>query len=113
MFKITATMKKLVFLLAAAASMGAHAAGMAQPSDYGAAVAAQNAGKTIVLTASTKWVNVNDGDTVTFVRDGKMFTWHVDTLRGADDFKLSAIAPKDLMADNVEVYVASNPLYRN
>jgi len=79
---------------------------------FGMATQAGNADRHITINAGTKWVNVNNGDTVTFDIDGKSFTWHFDTLHSEEAFDLSKIAPEGVAAGMVTVYVASNPLYR-
>lgn len=83
-----------------------------QQSDYGSAAPASAAGKMLTITPQTKWVNVDNGETVTFVNGSKMFTWNFRTLREEQDLPLAAIAPAGFNAGNVEVYVARDPLYR-
>lgn len=94
-------------LAAAAAAASAHP----QP-QFGMATAAANADRHITIKADTKWVNVNNGDTVTFDVDGQSFTWHFDTLHSEEAFDLAKIAPHGVNTGMVTVYVASNPLYR-
>src|SRR5471032_3327629 len=91
-------------------SYGAYAGAAANP--YGSAASANSAQRAIDVTASTRWVNVANGETVRFNVDGQSFVWNFGTLRGETSFDLSAIAPKDLHVPMVRVYVASNPLYR-
>jgi plastocyanin len=118
MFKrITIVSKKSLLIVtglaAACCGLAAHAADASpKAANYGEAVPAQAAERTIVIKPDTKYVNVDNGQTVTFVEGDKTFTWHFDTLRPSDDFELSAIAPQDFKGDNIEVYVATNPLYR-
>ena len=78
---------------------------------YGSAASAA-AQRQIDVSASTKWINVVNGETVRFNVDGQSFVWNFGTLRGETSFDLSAIAPKNLQVPMVRVYVASNPLYR-
>lgn len=78
---------------------------------YGKYVTLAVADREIVVTSSTKWVNVTNGETVRFVIAGKTFAWHFDTWRDADSVELSTIAPKDINAPNIRVYVARNPRY--
>lgn len=101
-------------LVAVAAHASVQAADMAPAgASHGAPVADDAANRTVTITPSTKWVNVNDGDTVTFVEGDQHFTWHFATLRGPEKIKLSAIAPQNAGADNVVIYVGRNPLYKN
>jgi len=64
----------------------------------------------IVLTPSTEWVNVTNGETVTFVENGKKFTWDFNSYDHVS-FKLGMIAPKELGCPNVRVYVGRDPTY--
>lgn len=80
--------------------------------DYGQAVSAQNAQRVIVVKPDTKWVNVNNGDTVEFQPNGASVTWSFNTLQGESAFELSKIAPAGSLDHKVTVYVGANPLYR-
>lgn len=99
------------FAAATLAAAGAQAAPASQR--YGEAVQGGAPDRSVTLTASTKYVNVTDGQTIRFNADGKTFEWHFDTLSGSPNFDLSAIAPKDVDVSGVRVYVDENPLYRN
>jgi hypothetical protein len=100
-----------ISLLAAAASMNAQAKGTtASSSDYGSVAPSDAAERVIVLTPSTKWINVTNGETVSFIENGKKFTWDFNSYDSVS-LKLSTIAPKELGYPNVRVYVAPNPLY--
>lgn len=68
--------------------------------------------RVVTINADTKWVNVDNGDTVTFNVNGKTFTWQASTLHTEEAFDLAKIAPAGIDAGKVTVYVASNPLYR-
>lgn len=107
MFKALRT----TIIVAAIAAAAAHASAAPQP-QFGMATTAANADRHISIGADTKWVNVNNGDTVTFDINGKSFTWHFDTLHSEEAFDLSKIAPEGISTGMVTVYVASNPLYR-
>ncbi|MFN3750274.1 MAG: CzcE family metal-binding protein [Thiobacillus sp.] len=73
-----------------------------------------SAGRTIALDAGTAWVNVTGGETVSFVADGKRFSWHFDTYGTAPVFDLDRIAPAGvLQGRTVRVYVAPDPAYAN
>jgi hypothetical protein len=93
---------------------GADAAGPnGTKSDYGSAVPAESADYAVKINASTKWINVNNGDTVRFSVNGKDFTWHFDTYKNHSIVKLASIAPADTDTGAVKVFVAMNPLYMN
>lgn len=79
--------------------------------DFGSVVAAASRTRVINLSASTKYVNVTDGETVTFVQGDTSFTWNFSTFSSLNVFKLSRIAPEGMHVEMVTVYVAANPLY--
>ena len=91
---------------------GAYGGAATAANVYGSAASAASAQREIDVTATTKWVNVTNGETVRFNVDGQSFAWNFGTLRNETSFDLSAIAPKDVHVPMVRVYVASNPLYR-
>ncbi|NYE58862.1 hypothetical protein FHW58_000014 [Duganella sp. 1224] len=99
-------------VIAAALFAGAAHAATAPQQAFGMAAAKAGADRQVTIGADTKWVNVDNGDTVTFNVDGKAFTWHFDTLHQEEAFDLAKIAPAGVAAGKVTVYVASNPLYR-
>ena len=107
-------MKTIIAIAIAAASIGAaNAKGLTGTSaDFGAAVAADQGTRTINIDANTKYVNVENGETVQFNVQGHSFTWHFDTFHDEAAFKLARIAPQEVMPGSVEVYVSANPLYR-
>ncbi|WP_051156343.1 CzcE family metal-binding protein [Herbaspirillum huttiense] len=65
----------------------------------------------IAMNSSTKYVNVNQGEIVKFVSNGKSFTWKFDTF-GMRPFSFSKIAPQNFEGGNATVYLGTNPLYR-
>ena len=79
--------------------------------DFGSAVSSAGQTRIITLSPSTKFVNVTDGETVTFVEGDTSFTWNFSTFPNLNSLKLSRIAPEAMHVDMVEVYVAPNPLY--
>jgi len=109
MFK---ALRTAVIATAIIASTGAVHAATSQQAVYGVAAENAYANRQITISADTKSVNVNNGDTVAFNVNGKTFTWHFDTLRAEERFDLAKIAPAGVDVGMVTVYVASNPLYR-
>lgn len=99
-------------IIAAAFITGAAHASVTPQLRFGMATASANADREVTIGAGTKWVNVNNGDTVTFNVSGKSFTYHFDTLHAEASFDLAKIAPAGVDTGTVTVYVASNPLYR-
>jgi len=103
------TLKNTLFALTiATATLGA-----AHAADYGQTVDNHFSQRVVNLDADTKYVNVTNGDTVQFVQQGKTFTFHFDTYPNVTEVDLKKIAPSGFDAGAVEVYVASNPLYRS
>lgn len=103
----------LILAAAAVAASGTafaieHVKGVAR---YGNPAQDATAQRSIELRPGTRYVNVEAGETVRFVAQGKSFSWHFDTL-GTPVFSLAEIAPQGANVGNVTVYVDSNPLYR-
>ena len=71
--------------------------------NLGSTVQTQAVTRSVTILPSTKYVNVRQGDVVTFTSDGKQFTWLFDTLRPTDDFDLSSIAPATMKPHGVRV----------
>ncbi|MDN2713163.1 CzcE family metal-binding protein [Janthinobacterium sp. SUN118] len=101
----------LAILCAALATSAIAAGPTGTAADYGSAAPHAAAQRTITLQDDTRHVNVTRGETVTIVRAGQRFTWHVQTFNHQTRFALAAIAPADMPVDGVLVYVAGNPLY--
>lgn len=95
--------------LAFACALAFTAAHAASPNGSPAAESA--AGRTIVLQPDTRHINVTRGETITIVRAGQRFSWHLDTDSHLTVFALATIAPKDMAVDGIKVYVAGNPLH--
>jgi hypothetical protein len=107
--------KSLRFLAVASLALNLNAnAGIfdVAPKIYGMVAPATSAQRVIDIAANTEQVNVTNGETVTFNFDGKQFTWKFDLYHQEGVVKLSFLAPKELGAPDVKVYVAENPDYR-
>lgn len=100
-------MKKISVLLLAMAGMVASAAASAavRTSLLGDPVDPQQAQRTIVITPTTKYVNVTEGDVVRFVANGTTFAWNFDGL-GVDSFALNRVAPAGALDHTVTAYIA-------
>jgi len=61
--------------------------------------------RTIDIAGGTKWVNVNHGEVVRFVANGREFTWYFDGVSQPRPFDLSEIAPAGFVDHGVKVYV--------
>ncbi|HWZ49296.1 MAG TPA: CzcE family metal-binding protein [Herbaspirillum sp.] len=112
--------KRITTLLAFAAVSSVMLASSAQAAgptgaaaDYGTGVAAGTNARQITISPQTKSVNVTNGETVKFDVNGKTFAWNVNTFSNDTEFDLAKIAPAGTQVNDVRVYVAANPLYRN
>jgi hypothetical protein len=94
---------------------GAQAAGGATgtSADFGALANGSAVDRQIVIAPGASSVNVVDGETVQFIKDGKSFNWHFSTFSGEPTLALAKIAPADFDAAGVKVYVDPDPVYQN
>ena len=67
-----------------------------------------NADRTVTLADGAKYLNVQRNETVRINVAGKSFTWRFDTF-GTPVFNLGEIAPQDVGARDILVYVAEDP----
>ncbi|NML60067.1 CzcE family metal-binding protein [Massilia sp. RP-1-19] len=101
-------------LITALLGGAAGAAGLTNTgADYGYVALTAPVDRTIVIDASTKVVNVTNGETVEFKIDGQSIRWHFNTFHRESVLDLSKIVPQAAQAANVRVYVAANPLYQS
>lgn len=93
--------------LSAAAAMRTDLLGeLAQPASAERTIVTALAGRTIDITGGTKWVNVNHGEVVRFVSNGREFTWYFDGVGQPQPFDIAEIAPAGFVDHGVKVYVA-------
>jgi len=100
-------MIKYAVILSLALAGSAQAAGKA--ADYGVAVSSGTPDKRIVITPTTRSVNVTDGQTVEFVIGERSYLWNFQTYSNVNSLPLQDIIPS---APAVQVYVSRNPLYK-
>lgn len=96
--------------VAALFTTSAQAAQNYSNSIFGSAASESSAQKHIDISQGKRAVNVVDGQTVEFTKNGQSFTWHFDTLANAPELSLSAIAPAGFDSGSVKVYVSTNPI---
>jgi Heavy-metal resistance protein CzcE len=71
------------------------------------------AGRVIVITDATRYVNVSGGQTVRFVVGDRSFTWRFQSgIVHVTPFDLQKIAPQGVLNHRVTAYVADDPLYQ-
>jgi hypothetical protein len=66
---------------------------------------------TIVIRPDTRYVNVQGGDTVTFVVGDKAFAWSFNVARTVHVFDLDKVAPANVLDHPVKAYVSPDPKY--
>jgi heavy-metal resistance protein CzcE len=86
-------------------AMSLSAVAMTNADLYGEAASPAVAERTIVIGANTRFVNVNHGEIVKFVANGKEFAWDFDGL--PQSFDLKQVAPQGAIDHNVRVYIAT------
>lgn len=94
--------------LLTSASASTLAANQAAP--LGNPVPVSGSQQTIELQPGTRYLNIEQGQTLKFVAKGKAFAWNFDTF-GLPVFNLSDIAPKDVDVGNVRVYISPDRTY--
>lgn len=101
-----------LLVLSIALASSACATGMSGNSDdYGMAVADTAAERSITITPATHYVNVVNGQTVKFIVGGQSFTWHFYTWPSVSVVDLAKIAPANVQAGGIKVYVEPSPQY--
>ncbi|SDE95388.1 Heavy-metal resistance protein CzcE [Massilia sp. PDC64] len=114
MTPLTRTLALSILALAAFATGTAGATPRpSMPMDFGRVVMSDVADRDVTVDASTRWVNVTNGQTVRFTVGGQRFTFVFDAWPTTDSIPLSAIAPKGVTVPDVRVYIAPNPLYQD
>jgi hypothetical protein len=114
MTKLTRTLALSIATCAVlAAGMASAMPRPSNPMDFGRVVMSDTADRDVAVDASTRWVNVTNGQTVRFTVGGRTFTFAFDAWPSADSVPLSAIAPKGVTVPDVRVYIAANPLYQD
>lgn len=79
--------------------------------DFGEATLPTTAARTIAINHYTNWVEVKDGETVNFTKDGQTFAWHFDGINTLSEIDLNKIAPTGMLHHLVKVYIDRTPAY--
>jgi len=102
-------MKKLSIVLAVAGMLASAAASAVVPTSLlGDPATPEQGQRTIVITPTTEYVNVTEGDVVTFVANGVVFAWNFDGPPEVSSFELNRVAPAGALDHTVTAYVARN-----
>jgi hypothetical protein len=94
-----------------AASLAACANQASRVDLYGQSAPVAAAERTIVITPTTKHVNVEGGQIVKFVADGKEFGWNFNTAASVHSFDLNEVAPAGALNHQVRAYISPDPKY--
>ncbi len=78
---------------------------------YGDPAPASAAQRTIVITPDTRHVNVEGGEIIRFVVEGREFGWSFNNALTINSFSLNAVAPPGLLNQPVHAYVSRDPRY--
>lgn len=102
----------LTLISFALSSPGALAAGDDSTTKaFGEAAMPTTAARTIAINHTTSWVEVKDGETVNFTKDGQTFAWHFDGINTLSEIDLNKIAPTGMLHHLVKVYIDRTPAY--
>ena len=82
-----------------------------RPDLYGSSAVPSSALRTIVINPDTKYVNVEGGEIVRFVADGKEFAWDFTVAMTVSSFALDRVAPAGMLDHEVRAYVSADPRY--
>jgi hypothetical protein len=103
---------KLIHSAVTALVLGATAIASANadtlPSWLGQPTPSDQADRTIVIDAGTRWANVTQGEKVKFVANGQEFVVDFNGVAGNAD--LGNFAPSGVLDHKVRVYVGESPL---
>ncbi len=78
---------------------------------YGQSAPTSAAERTLVITPTTKYVNVEGGQIVKFVVGDKEFAWNFNNASTVRSFDLNDVAPSGVLSHVVRAYVAPDPKY--
>jgi hypothetical protein len=106
MIKGKGNLRIVTVLLAMAVAGSSMAKNMGEYASFGNQTQTAAEGRKIVVNPLTKWVNVTNGEIVTFQVGDQHFTYHVQTNSSTQSFALQAIAPANVVSQAVTVYVA-------
>jgi Heavy-metal resistance protein CzcE len=99
--------KRSIVVVATALSFGIAAAADAPLDLLGQPAVPEQAQRTVVITPTTRYVNVTEGDVVRFIANGVVFAFNFDS-SATSSFTLNRVAPPGALDHTVTVYVARN-----
>lgn len=107
-FKSTSILSTFILSLSMSLAAGvSHASEAATATgNYGTTAPEQSASRKIVIEPGTKWVNVTNGEAVTFIVGDSSFTYQFQTYANTSRVEMNAIAPAGLDVSGIKVYVA-------
>ena len=78
---------------------------------YGQPATPIAASRIIVITPATRHVNVEGGEIVNFIVDGKQFGWNFNTASTISSFELNKVMPAGMLNRSVRAYLSPDPKY--
>lgn len=103
--KVTGKFATLAAIGALAAVLSLPAAAKSVESAYGTLVKSGYVDREVTLNDGAKYLNVQRNELVKIKVGGKSFVWRFDTL-GTPIFKLADIAPADVDAKDITIFVS-------
>jgi hypothetical protein len=90
----------------------AAALALAAPLFIGSATASdRNVDRTVSIDSSTRWVNVNGGETIRFIANGKSFDHRFNSGTHSNVYDLGKIVPVGMLDHSLKVYVSPDPAF--
>jgi hypothetical protein len=102
---------KLILIASMPIVLAACAAPGNRPDLQGSSAPPSSAWRTVVINPDTRHVNVDGGEVVRFVANGKEFTWDFSLAPTTASVALDRVAPAGMLDHEVRAYVAPDPRY--
>lgn len=106
-------MKSALAIILTLVISGCASIGTAEPPLHllGMGAQAETGSRTIVIGPNTTHVNVEGGEIVDFIVDGKQFAWHFFVPDTIPAFDLKRVAPPGMLDRSVMAYLSPDPRY--
>lgn len=106
-------MKSALAIIMTLAISGCGSFGTVEPPLHLLGMGAQVGGgsRTIVIGPNTQHVNVEGGEIIDFIVDGKRFAWHFFVPDTIPAFDLKRVAPPGMLDRSVMAYLSPDPRY--
>jgi hypothetical protein len=71
----------------------------------------RNVDRTVSIDPSTRWINVNGGETIRFIANGESFDHRFNSFTHSAVYDLGKIAPAGAIDRSLKVYVSPDPAH--